>query len=290
MKFTPFLKAAGLAAAFALAMGSAAQAVTLNLHNGGDPRSLDPQRVSGNWEDRPVSDYIEGLMTIDAKGNAILGQAKSYDISDDGTVYTFHLRDDIQWSDGTPVTAKDFVTGFQRLEDPATASEYAYLQYPIKNAEEINKGEITDFDQLGVKAVDDKTVEFTLTAPTPYFLQALTHYTAYPNPTHLVEKYGNDWSTIEHVVANGPYKPVEWVPGSYIKSVKNDKYYDADNVKIDDGRCTTSPTMMRLPWPAIAPANSTSCRASLPISMRCCRTSMPVRRMWPRSLASITTS
>jgi oligopeptide transport system substrate-binding protein len=234
MKLKQFLRAAAAAGAMTMLIATGAQAVTLNLHNGGDPRSLDPQRVSGNWEDRPVSDYIEGLMTIDAKGNAVLGQAASYDVSDDGTVYTFHLRDDIMWSDGTPVVAQDFVTGFQRLEDPATASEYAYLQYPVKNAEEINTGKITDFDQLGVKALDDKTVEITLNAPTPYFLQALTHYTAYPNPTKLVEEFGNDWSSIEHVVANGPYKPTEWVPGSYIHSVKNDKYYDAANVQIDD--------------------------------------------------------
>ena len=93
MKFTSIVRVAALAGATVL-MTAPAFAVTLNLHNGGDPRSLDPQRVSGNWEDRPVSDYIEGLMTIDAEGNAILGQAASYQISDDQLVYTFTLRDD----------------------------------------------------------------------------------------------------------------------------------------------------------------------------------------------------
>ncbi len=234
MKFQTLVKATAIAAAFALGAASMAQAATLHLHNGGDPRSLDPQRVSGNWEDRPVSDYIEGLMTLDAKGGAILGQAASYSVSDDGLVYTFKIRDNAMWSDGEPVVAEDFVLGLQRLEDPKTAAEYAYLQYFIDNAEAINSGEITDLDELGVKAIDDKTVEITLNAPTPYFLQALTHYSAYPVPSHVVAEYGDDWASIDHLVANGPFKPVEWVPGSYIHSVKNDKYYAADTVKLDD--------------------------------------------------------
>ena len=234
MKFQTLVKATALAAAFALGAASVAQAATLHLHNGGDPRSLDPQRVSGNWEDRPVSDYIEGLMTLDAKGGAILGQAASYSVSDDGLVYTFKIRDDAKWSDGEPVVAEDFVLGLQRLEDPATAAEYAYLQYFIDNAEAINSGEITDLDKLGVKALDDKTVEITLNAPTPYFLQALTHYSAYPVPSHVVAEYGDDWATIDHLVANGPFKPIEWIPGSYIHSVKNDTYYAADTVQLDD--------------------------------------------------------
>jgi oligopeptide transport system substrate-binding protein len=234
MHFGKLLGAATLAVGFSLAAVAGASAVTLHYHNGGDPGSLDPQRVSGNWEDRPVSDYIEGLMTIDAKASAVLGQAESYEISDDGLVYTFKLRDDAVWSDGMPVIADDFVLGMQRLQDPAIASEYAYLMYFVENAEAINKGEITDFSELGVKALDDKTVQITLNAPTPYFLQALTHYTSYPVPSHVIAEYGDDWSTIDHLVANGPFKPVEWIPGGYIRSVKNDSYYAADTVKLDE--------------------------------------------------------
>src|SRR5690606_12730307 len=166
--------------------------------------------------------YIEGLMTLDAAGEPILGQAASYDVSEDGLVYTFKLRDDAVWSDGTPVTAKDFVLGAQRLQNPATASSYAYLNHFIKNASEINAGEITDFDELGVKAIDDKTLEITLETPTPYLLAALTHYTAYPVPSHIVEAHGEEWSQIGNLVANGPYIPVEWVPGSFIRAEKND--------------------------------------------------------------------
>ncbi|WP_029042590.1 peptide ABC transporter substrate-binding protein [Cucumibacter marinus] len=233
MKLTKLLTAATVAAGLAFT-AVPALAVTLNLHNGAEPRSLDPQKVSGNWEDRPVSDYIEGLMTIDASGQPILGQAASYEISEDGTVYTFKIRDDANWSDGEPVTAQDFVLGYQRLVDPQTASEYAYLQYVVKNAAEINNGEIEDLDQLGVKAIDDKTLEITLNEPTPFFLDALTHYTAYPNPKHVYDEVGDDWTRLENLVANGPYKVVEWVPGSYLRSEKNDAYYNADNVQIDE--------------------------------------------------------
>ena len=234
MKFGKLVGAATLAVTMTLAAAAGASAATLNMHNGGDPGSLDPHKVSGDWENRVVGDYIEGLVTEDADAKAIPGQAASWDISEDGTVYTFHLRDGITWTDGVPVTADDFVFAFQRLMDPATASDYAYLQYPIKNAEAINGGEITDFDQLGVKAIDDKTLEITLESPTPYFLDALMHYTAYPVPKHLVEKFGDDWTKMENIVANGPFKPVEWIPGSYIHSVKNDMYYDAANVQLDD--------------------------------------------------------
>ncbi|KKB10953.1 peptide ABC transporter substrate-binding protein [Devosia geojensis] len=234
MKITQVLKAATTAGVVALLMSSTAYAVTLQMHNGGDPGSLDPHKVSGDWENRVVGDYIEGLVTENAEAEPIPGQAESWDVSEDGLVYTFHLRDGIQWSDGTPVTADDFVFAFQRLMNPATASDYAYLQYSIQNAEAINSGEITDFNELGVKAIDDQTVEITLEQPTPFFLDSLTHYTAFPVPKHLVEEHGDAWTETDTIVANGPYKIVEWLPGSYVRSEKNETYYDAENVQIDE--------------------------------------------------------
>ena len=223
-----------IAAAFVSTILSvSAHAATLNIHNGGDPTSLDPQKISGDWENRIDGDIFEGLVTEDPKDNPIPGQAASWTISPDQKVYTFKLRDGIKWSDGQPVTAQDFVFAFQRLMDPKTAAQYAYLQYTILNAEKINKGEIKDPTQLGVKAIDDKTLEITLENPTPYFLNALMHYTAYPLPKHVVEAKGDAWVKIENIVTNGPYKPVEWVPGSHVSNVKNDQYYDAKDVKID---------------------------------------------------------
>ena len=235
MKIVQVLKAVATAGALALFMGSAAQAVTLNTMNGSEPGSIDPHKASGDWENRIIGDYIEGLVAEDANADAIPGQAESWDISADGLVYTFHLRADAQWSDGTPVTAGDFEYAFRRLFNPATASEYAYLQYPIKGGSEIADGSMpVDSPDFGVKVVDDKTLEITLEGPTPFFLQALTHYTGYPIPNHVVEAKGDDWTKVENVVGNGPFKIVEWVPGNYIKSVKSDTYYAKDDVKIDE--------------------------------------------------------
>lgn len=230
MKFVPLVKLAA-AGAIALSFSLAAEAQTLRTFNGGEPGSLDPHRVTGDWENRIVGDYLEGLMTEDINAVPILGQAESFTISEDGRVYTFVIRADAMWSDGTPVTAQDFDYAFRRLFDPAEAAEYAYLQFPILNAEAINAGEMP-MDQLGVRVVDDRTIEFTLTEPTPFFLDALTHYTSYPLPRHVVEEFGDDWIQPGNIVGNGPYNIVEWIPNSYIRSVRSDTYYDRDNVQI----------------------------------------------------------
>jgi oligopeptide transport system substrate-binding protein len=234
MKLTQTLTAVATAGLMAALMTGAASAVTLNMMNGSEPGSIDPHQASGDWENRIIGDYLEGLMAEDANAEAIPGQAESYEVSEDGLVYTFKLRDGIQWSDGTPVTAGDFVFAFQRLFNPATASDYAYLQFPIKNGSEIAEGAVTDFNELGVKAIDDKTLEITLEGPTPFFLQALTHYTAYPVPKHVIDEVGDAWTQIDNIVSNGPYTPTEWTPGSYIKSVKSETYWDAANVQIDE--------------------------------------------------------
>lgn len=236
MKITQVLKVAAAAGALAALMSSTALAVTLNLGNGGEPGSLDPHKVAGDWENRIVGEYLEGLMAEDINADAIPGQAESWTISDDGTVYTFKLRADAVWSDGVPVTAQNFVDAFQRLFDPKTAAEYAYLQFPIKNSSKIAAGEITDFSELGVKAIDDKTLEITLEAPTPFFLQALTHYTAFPIRKDIIEKFGDQWTQPGNIVGNGPYSIVEWVPGSYLRGVKSETYYGKDALKIDEIR------------------------------------------------------
>lgn len=210
------------------------QANTLNIHNGGDPASLDPHKLSGVWENRIVGDIFEGLVTEDKGAQEIPGQAESWTVSDDGLVYTFMLRDGIKWTDGKAVTASDFLFALQRLMNPNTAAKYAYLQYPIKNAKAINEGKIKDLNELGVKALDDKTLQITLEQPTPYFIGALAHYTAYPLPKHVLEAKGDDWVKVENIITNGPYKPTEWVPGSHVTTTKNDLYYDADNVSIEN--------------------------------------------------------
>jgi oligopeptide transport system substrate-binding protein len=239
MKITRALKAVVTAGALSMLMASTALGVTLNMMNGSEPGTLDPHKASGDWQNRIIGDYIEGLMAEDAKAAPIPGQAESYTISEDGLVYTFTLRDGIQWSDGTPVTAGDFEFAFRRLFDPATAAEYSYLQFPIKGGSEIVDGTLPpDTAELGVKAIDDKTLEITLEAPTPYFLDALTHYTAYPVPKHVVEAHGDAWTNVENIVSNGPYQITEWS-----RSTKS---------------TTTCRMILRPPSTAIVPVSTTS--------------------------------
>ena len=227
---------AALSFAAALALSAAAvEARVLNIHNGGDPTSLDPHKLSGDWENRIAGDIFEGLVTEDVNAEPVPGQAESWEVSDDGLTYTFTLREGLTWSDGEPVTADDFVFAFRRLMNPETAAEYAYLQYSIKNAEAINTGD-TPVEELGVKAVGERTLEITLERPTPYFVSALTHYTAFPIPEHAVEEHGDDWVKIGNIVTNGPYVPTDWVPGAHVTTEKNPAFHDAENVSIEGAK------------------------------------------------------
>ena len=199
----------------------------------GEPGTLDPELINGVWEHIVVEDLFLGLTTDDAHADTIPGLAKSWTISPDKTRYTLTLRDDVKWTDGTPVTAEDAVFGLRRAVDPLTASPNASLLYIIKNAAAINTGKMKP-DQLGVSAPDAHTVVIDLVAPAPYFIDLLSHPVTYPLPKHVVEKYGRDWIKADHIVTDGPYKFAEWVPQSYIRAVKNPDFYDAASVKIDE--------------------------------------------------------
>ena len=179
-----------------------------------------------------MRDLFEGLVMQDNKAALIPGVAESWTVSDDGRTYTFKLRANAMWSDGSPVTAEDFVYSFRRLEDPATAAEYASMLYPIVNAEEVNTGKAKPED-MGVKAIDATTLEVTLKAPTPYFLEMLTHQATYPVSKASIEKDGADWIKPGKLVSNGAFTLAELVPNDHIKLVKNPKFHDAANVKID---------------------------------------------------------
>ncbi len=205
---------------------------TLRIASMGEPASLDPHKVSGTWENYVVGDMFVGLTTENEKAEAVPGVAESWTISEDGRTYTFKLRKSF-WSDGKPLTAEDFVYSMQRILLPETAAEYASLLYIIEGAEALNTGK-GDASELAVKAIDPQTLEIKLTGPAPYFLELLTHYTAYPVPKHVIEKVGKLWTKPENMVVNGPYKLVEWIPNTHIKETKNDKYWDAKNVVIDD--------------------------------------------------------
>lgn len=212
--------------------GAARAEMVYRMATMGEPKSLDPHHVSGTWENYIVGDAFLGLLTDAADATPIPGAAESWTVSDDGLTYTFKLRDH-KWSDGTPVTAEDFVYSFRRILDPATAAEYASILFPIKNAEAINSGQNKDLESLGVRAVDDKTLEVTLENPTGYFLELLTHYTAFPVPRHAIERHGADWVKPGNIVSNGAFRIIEWTPNSRVVAEKNPEFYDAANVKID---------------------------------------------------------
>jgi len=237
MRQTSRLRLGGAVAAAVLAImvftsvDSARAETVLRVGNMGEPASLDPHYVSGTWENRIVGDMFLGLTTEGPDGKTIPGAAESWTVSDDGLVYTFKIRDHV-WSDGTPVTADDFVYALRRILEPATAAEYASLLYTIKGAEDVNTGKAAP-ETLGVRAIDNRTLEITLSGPAPFFLGQLTHYTAYPVPKHVVEKYGKEWIKKENIVSNGAYVLDEWVPNSHIKLAKNPKFYAAGSVSID---------------------------------------------------------
>ena len=213
-------------------ISQASAEVVFNRGNSADPESLDPHKTSTVYEGNILRDMFLGLMTQNARAEAIPGAAESYTISPDGLVYTFKMRAGAMWSDGSPVTANDFVFSWNRLVDPATASEYAYLASPVVNGDAINKGEKKP-GELGVKALDDMTFEVTLQAATPYFLEMMTHQSFFAVSRANIEKYGADFIKPGKLVSNGAYMLAEFIPNDHIKVVKNPKFYDAANVAID---------------------------------------------------------
>src|SRR3546814_211613 len=152
---------------------------------------MDPHYISTVQTSRLTDDMFLGLLTYGQDGRPIAGAAESWTISEDGKTYTFKLRDHV-WSDGTPVTAEDFVYAWRRILAPETGAEYASLLYIIKGAEEVNSGKAGP-EALAAEAIDDKTLKVELTSAAPYFLAQLSHQTAFPVPKHVVEKFDRDW-------------------------------------------------------------------------------------------------
>jgi oligopeptide transport system substrate-binding protein len=149
--------------------------------NGAEPQDVDPQTVTGVPEDHIITALFEGLVSEDPHDlHPVPGVAESWDISVDGTMYTFHLRKTARWSNGEPLTARDFIRSYRRMLMPSLAAEYAYMLYVVTNAERFNTGKIGDFSKVGFKALDDFTLQVQLTAPGSYFLSLLNHYSWFP--------------------------------------------------------------------------------------------------------------
>ena len=190
-----------------------------------EPTHLDPGLATSGTEVYLIYEIWEGLLRFDAQGNVQPLGATNWDVSADGTVYTFHLRDGVKWTDGTAVTADDYVWTWQRNEDPKTASEYAEALYIVKNAKAINSGKITDLTQLGVAAPDPSTFKVTLEGPAGYFLRLASTWTAMPLPKQSVVKNGDKWVQPPNAISNGPFKLTEWTPSQQITLTRNDAYW-----------------------------------------------------------------
>ena len=222
----------------AAAPAASGEPLTLRLATVSQPSTLDPNLAQDYYSITPIEQMFLGLTNLNNVTSEIEPElAESWAVSDDGTVWTFKLRQDATWSDGKPVTAKDVEYSVKRAVKPETASPYAFVLYSIKNAAAINQTVIPtgtyDIDALGVKALDDYTVEFTLAAPAPYFESISSMWTLRPVPSWAIEQYGDAWTEPANIVVNGPYKLVEWRPGEKLVYEKNPSYFKADEVQID---------------------------------------------------------
>lgn len=207
----------------------------LRTNNSSEPGSLDPALATGTHESWILQHAFEGLMRYNAKGELEPAMAESYEVSEDGKTYTFKIKDDVKWSNGDPVTAGDFEFAWKRVCDPEVASEYSYqITTYVVGAEEFLNGKGTA-DDVGVKAIDDKTLEVKLKAPTPYFLGLTAFYTLLPVNQKVVTE-NPDWAkdpSAGNYVCNGAFKVTRWDHNSKIILEKNENYYDVANVKLD---------------------------------------------------------
>jgi oligopeptide transport system substrate-binding protein len=214
---------------------------TLHLDNASEPQDLDPQVVTGVPEHRVIVSLLEGLVSEDPHDlHPIPGVATNWVASPDQRTFTFHLRTNARWSNGEKVTAHDFVRSYRRALAPTLASEYAYMLYVMKGAEEFNTGKLQDFNQVGVKALDDFTLQISLVGPTPYFLSLLNHYSWFPVHIPTIERHGplytrgNRWTRPVNFVGNGPFTLAEWKVNHIIRVQRSLTYWDAENVRLQE--------------------------------------------------------
>ena len=207
----------------------------LIIHRGttAEPPTLDPNRGAGTLASPIIADMVVSLLAKDAASKPAPASAEAWDVSEDGLTYTFYLREGLKWSDGTPLTAEDFVYSFRRLMNPELGAPAVGLFYPVVNGREVTAGELPP-ESLGIEAVDSRTLVIRLVAPTPYFLDLLGNLQAVPVPRHVIEEHGNSWTRPGRMVTNGPYMLTERVPQSRIRLTKNPHFYDADAIPIDE--------------------------------------------------------
>ena len=211
---------------------SSAKGKQLSVQVGPNPETIDPALNSAVDGGNMLLHSFECLLTVDQEGNIAPGQAETWEQSEDGLTWTFHLRKDLKWSDGTALTANDFVYSWKRVADPAVAAPYA--DTVLGMVEGFDEAIAGDTDALAVSAPDDNTFVVKLSSPCPYFESIAAFATLSPVQQATIEKNGDSWAvSAETYISNGPFYVSDWVPDSYIIMTKNDNYWNADAIKLD---------------------------------------------------------
>ena len=212
----------------------------LHFGNGAEPQDLDAHSVTGVVEHHLLKAFAEGLVAEDPDLNIIPGVAQSWEISEDGLVYTFNLNPAAKWSNGDTITAHDFIGTYKRMLTASLAAEYSYMLFHVAGAEDYLMGKIDDFSQTGFQALDDHTLQLTLQQRTPFLLHAMNHYAWYPVPVRVIEQFGGldrkgtAWTRPENFVGNGAFQLKSWQPNRKIVAERSPTYWDADNVHLDE--------------------------------------------------------
>lgn len=212
---------------------------TIHLGNLSEPSDLDPQIISQITDSQIVLGLMEGLTAMDPKdAHPVPGVAERWENSDDKLTWTFHLRANARWSNGEPVTARDFAYAYRRILSPGLGSEYAAILYSLRGAEAFNTGKLTDFSQVGVRVVDDRTLALTLHTPVAYLPALVMHLAWSPVHQATIEKFGKidergtHWTRPGNYVGNGAFTLAAWEPNQVIRLVKSDTYWDKDSVRL----------------------------------------------------------
>ncbi|WP_424632562.1 peptide ABC transporter substrate-binding protein [Borreliella lusitaniae] len=209
--------------------------LTFKVYIGGAPSSLDPHLADETIGARILEQVFSGLLTLNTKtGKLKPGLAKSWKASEDKKTYQFYLRDNLVWSDGISITSQEIRKSFLRILNKTTESTHVdMLKSIIKNGQEYFDGKVSD-SELGIKAIDEKILEITLTSPKPYFLELLLHHAFMPVPIHAIEKYKGNWTNPENMVVSGPFKLKKRLPNEKIIFEKNEHYYNAKEVELEE--------------------------------------------------------
>ena len=226
---------------YSLTLQEANKNKILLLTVGSEPRTLDPQQAQGVTEHHIIMAMIEGLVapSIDDQAKVVPGMADRWEHNDDYSVWTFHIGENRKWSNGDPVTAHDFVFSYKRMLTASFGAQYSENLFILKGAEDYYRGKITDFAQVGAKALDDHTLRIELVGPTPYLLSLVQHDSWLPvNPKAIlsfgkIDTRDSKWTSAENFVGNGPFKMKNWRPNDVIELVRNPFYWDAENVKLN---------------------------------------------------------